>query len=96
MYTAILMSEPELGFELANHQVDDLSPIRYSVLIPSSEFDGHRHPSRPETMVRKDVIFYLDAIETELAQMLYGGHVVVYTTRKPHEIYMDHQTEGPF
>lgn len=94
MYTAILMSDA--GFELCNFQVESPAPIKYGILIPSSEFEGHRHPSRPETMVRTDVIFYVDRVETELAQMLYGDHVLVFYARHPDAVRIDHETEGPF
>jgi hypothetical protein len=94
MYTAILMSDA--GFELCNFPVDHDHPIKYGILIPSSEFEGNRHPSRPETMVRTDVIFYVDQVETELAQMLYGDHVLVFYARDPNSIYIDSQSEQPF
>lgn len=94
IYTAILMSEE--GFELTNFQVTDGNPIRYPVFIPSTEYEGHRHPSRPETMVRKDVIFFVDPVETELAQMIYGDHVLIYCTRTPGEIHWDNETESVF
>ena len=94
-YTAILLSEDD--FELAIYEVRDPNPIRFVVMLPTTEFEGHRHPSRPETMVRSEVIFYVDHIETELAQMMPGSeNVLIYRTRTPSEIHWDNEDERVF